>query len=113
MVHELQANMPSIIQQLAADALSHLAASSDQNQAVIAAAGAIPPLVQLLASASTEYVRATAVGVLRQLTCNHPENQATIIADGAIPALEHLLTSDSPDVREAAAGALSELGAGP
>ncbi|KAG1656425.1 hypothetical protein FOA52_009640 [Chlamydomonas sp. UWO 241] len=89
-----------------------MAASSDQNQAAIAAAGAISPLVQLLAPASTECVRAAAVGVIRLLALNHAANQATIVADGAIPALQQLLESGTPRVREAAAGALLDLCAG-
>ncbi|KAG1664972.1 hypothetical protein FOA52_001984 [Chlamydomonas sp. UWO 241] len=77
------------VQQKAAHALSNLAAKDD-NKVTIAAAGAIPPLVQLLRLGSAAEVQQHAAGALINLALN-ADNKVTIAAAGAIPLLVQLL----------------------
>ncbi|KAG1663063.1 hypothetical protein FOA52_011583 [Chlamydomonas sp. UWO 241] len=80
------------------------------NQITIAAAGAIPPLVQLLGAASPAYAQRNAAGALARLAQN-ADNMATITAAGAIPPLVMLLRLGSDDLpKEFATRALVILG---
>ncbi|CAE7246869.1 PUB12 [Symbiodinium sp. CCMP2592] len=80
------------------------------NRASIAAAGAIPPLVELLSS-STPEAQAAAAGVLRNLAADDYDNDVLIAEAGGIPALVELLRSSTPEVQAAAAGVLRNLAA--
>ncbi|KAG1663537.1 hypothetical protein FOA52_003165 [Chlamydomonas sp. UWO 241] len=85
-VELLESDKPDIcaMQDAAASALGHLADGYAQNQTAIAAAGAIPALVQLLQDTDTFY---GATEALVGLAEGHAENQTAIAAAGAIPAL--------------------------
>ena len=95
------------VQGRAAWALGMLAVN-EANQAAIAAAGGIPPLVRLLGSGS-EDVQEAAAGALGYLADNSDANRAAIAAGGGIPALVQLLGSSSEDVQERAARVLAIL----
>ncbi|KAG1656433.1 hypothetical protein FOA52_006975 [Chlamydomonas sp. UWO 241] len=82
-------------------------------QTAIAAAGAIPALVQLLGPVSSADVQTAAAGALGHLAAGHAQNQAAISAAGAIPALVALLKvgdfNHPQDVHRAAGAALRKL----
>ncbi|KAG1654773.1 hypothetical protein FOA52_008347 [Chlamydomonas sp. UWO 241] len=110
LVDELLPYMTAVVQAGAARALAKRAGSDDQNQVAIAAAGAIPPLVQLLGQHSTADVQKAAAGALGQLAADYRENTAAIVAAGAIPALMQLRgQSPAPGMRRAAANLLLVL----
>ncbi|CAE7843478.1 PUB2, partial [Symbiodinium necroappetens] len=91
----------------AAAALGNLAVSAD-NQALIAEAGAIPPLVELLRS-SGDYVRGWAAEALGELAKN-AGNKALIAEPGGIPPLVSCLTTGTDiTTRHFAAQALGHL----
>ncbi|KAG1656437.1 hypothetical protein FOA52_006979 [Chlamydomonas sp. UWO 241] len=100
------------VREAAAGALGSLAYKHHHNKDVIAAAGAIPALVQLLGSASAR-VRTEAAHALGILADNHVQNQACISAAGAIPVLVQLLlepeSKSFEDPQMAAARALGCL----
>jgi hypothetical protein len=76
-----------------------------------AAAGANPPLVQLLGPGSPAEVHEIAAGFLMDLAVN-TENKVRSATDGAIPPLIYLLGPGSPaDVQRYAARALTNLSA--
>ncbi|KAG1654775.1 hypothetical protein FOA52_008349 [Chlamydomonas sp. UWO 241] len=111
LVDKLQPCMTAFVQAGAARALAKRAGSDDQNQVAIAAAGTIPPLVQLLGQHSTADVQKAAAGALGQLAADDRENTAAIVAAGAIPALMQLRgQSPAPGMRRAAADRLLVLG---
>ncbi|KAG1666984.1 hypothetical protein FOA52_004267 [Chlamydomonas sp. UWO 241] len=86
-----------------------LAVLTRYDAAIIAAAGAIPPLVQLLGSGYLAVVQQMAAQALWNLTLND-DNKVTIAGSGAIPPLVQLLGSRSPaKVQHRAALALSSL----
>ncbi|KAG1665997.1 hypothetical protein FOA52_010095 [Chlamydomonas sp. UWO 241] len=111
LVHELRPDMPPRVQ--AAGALGHMATYAPR-KTTIPAAGAIPPLVQLLlAPDSSDEVLAAAAGALRNLAANHAQNKIVIARAGAIPPQVHLLGPDfSEDMQQVAAGALGSLAHG-
>ncbi|KAG1675652.1 hypothetical protein FOA52_002361 [Chlamydomonas sp. UWO 241] len=85
-------------------ALANLGHDEDAMVAIVAA-GAIPPLVQLLDTP----VCGSAAGVLQELTCS-VDKAATVAAAGALPKLVRMLGSEFPsEVHEKAAGALANL----
>ncbi|KAG1676156.1 hypothetical protein FOA52_004997 [Chlamydomonas sp. UWO 241] len=85
--------------------------SHPENQAIIVAAGAIPPLVQLLGQHNSERMHIAAMGVLRKLGSHDAKNQAIIVAAGAIPPLVQLLGQQSSEhVHMATMGTLNCLG---
>ena len=88
-------------------ALANLALRNDQNNAAIAAAGAIPPLVALVTSRS-DASKLEAARALRNLARND-QNTAAIAAAGGIPPLVALVTSGSDSAKLEAAGALRNL----
>jgi hypothetical protein len=111
LVHELQPTPPGG-QAFAARALRSRAFVDVQQRTAIAAAGAIPPLVQLLLGSAPRQggVHATAASALTILARNHVPNQAAITAAGAIPLLVQLLGQhSSPITVQAAANTLAEL----
>jgi HEAT repeat protein len=114
LVHDLQPNMSPDMLTNAADVLRDMSnAGGHEAKAAIAAAGAIPALVHLLASDSPE-VRAYVAQALGSLARGHPQSQAAIAAAGAIPGLVQLLrpaSTTDPLVQRAAAGALGDLAA--
>ncbi|KAG1674715.1 hypothetical protein FOA52_013550 [Chlamydomonas sp. UWO 241] len=73
--------------------------------AIIAAAGAIPPLVRLLTPSPSGYMQGAAAGALVNLAAEEAENAVAIADAGAIPLLVQLLRhGSSADVQVAAAG---------
>jgi hypothetical protein len=66
--------------------LSRLLAKSDDDGVAIVAAGAVPPLVQIIGSRS-EVIQELAVDALLFLTLHGANSGATIVAAGGIPAL--------------------------
>lgn len=91
----------------AARELFDMATVSAENRAMIAAAGAIPPLIHLLQQGgANEQIQAAAA--LKWLAIEG-ENKTTIAAAGAIPVLVQLLDSDTAGVVEQAADALKQL----
>jgi hypothetical protein len=110
LVHELQPRVPTYMQASAANALDDMSQEGGHEaRAAIAAAGAIPALVQLLASDSPE-VQVTTTSALSSLARGPPQ-QSAIAAAGAIPLLVQLLGSTDADVREVATDALLHLAA--
>ncbi|KAG1662519.1 hypothetical protein FOA52_000923 [Chlamydomonas sp. UWO 241] len=84
-------------------------AQNDDNQVMIVAAGAIPPLVQLLRAGSRAGVQRNAAGTLLCLTYL-ADNHVAIAAAGAIPPLVELVRPGSDDrPREYAARTLAAL----
>ncbi|CAE7354175.1 PUB13, partial [Symbiodinium necroappetens] len=90
----------------AANALRDLAISAD-NQALIAEAGGIPPLVELLSSSNTD-VQMMAAAALRHLASN-ADNKALIAEAGGIPPLVSCLTTGTKWAQLHAAEALGTL----
>lgn len=88
----------------AAGALKNLAID-EENRRTIAAAGAIPLLVQLL-TVNAPVVPERAAGALWSLAVQDTENQKSIAATGAIPLLLQLLREGSDGARKEATGAL-------
>ncbi|KAG1673639.1 hypothetical protein FOA52_013303 [Chlamydomonas sp. UWO 241] len=81
-----------------------------ENIGIIAAAGAIPSLVQLLASGSPPDVLKCAFGLLQKLSSANAEIAAAIAAAGAIPPLVQLLgPSSAPEVQRWEAHTLTVL----
>ena len=76
----------------AAGALQNLCGAVE-NRELIAAAGAIPPLIALLSSPKVG-VQGAAAGALQNLG-GHVENKVRIASAGAIPPLIALLSSPS------------------
>ncbi|KAG1654800.1 hypothetical protein FOA52_007879 [Chlamydomonas sp. UWO 241] len=96
------------VKKLAAGALARLAINAD-NQATIAAAGAIPPLVQLLGARSPSDVQKHAAAVLVILA--QKADKVAMVAAGAIPPLVLLLRPGADDLpKEFAARVLARLG---
>ncbi|KAG1663538.1 hypothetical protein FOA52_003166 [Chlamydomonas sp. UWO 241] len=113
-VELLESDEPGICaatQDAAALALGCLAGGNAQNRTAIAAAGAIPALVQLLQDTNTFDGATEALACLAD---GHAQNQADIAAAaGAIPALVKLLQhNNSIGVRGSAASTLGSLAAG-
>ena len=77
----------------AATELADLAGDGPANQQAIAAAGAIVPLVALLANGS-DLVQEAAADALTSLSFDHAGNMQAIAAAGAIPPLGALLGSN-------------------
>ncbi|KAG1676481.1 hypothetical protein FOA52_002301 [Chlamydomonas sp. UWO 241] len=114
LVHELQHSFPPDIQEGAVRAVVRITLEGHlEAQDAIAAAGAIPALVQLLGPDSTAGVQASATLALCLLATDHAQNQAAIgSAAGAIPALVKLLAPNMPaEVRRHALLALCNLAA--
>ncbi|KAG1678485.1 hypothetical protein FOA52_014516 [Chlamydomonas sp. UWO 241] len=97
------------VQARAAYALRHLTSGHAQNQAAVAAAGAIPALVRLLQD--SEDAHDEAAGALQSLARHHNHNQAAIADAGTIPALVRLLCRKDEYLQFAAACALDDLAA--
>jgi len=94
-------------QEQAAGLLWSLAASSSEAAALVAEAGAVPPLVQML-GASTE-VCIQASGILSSLARCGRESIVADISDRGLLPLVQLLMHESTGVKREAAGALRSL----
>jgi HEAT repeat protein len=114
LVHELQPNMPPQLQMESGDALRRLARHNSDNKAAMTAAGAMPPLVLLLASDS-EDVRLAAARTLRNVVSqtSHVGTKLAIAAAGGIQSFVRLLgPGSSEDVQMQAAASLVGLASG-
>lgn len=96
-----------------AGALTNLADTHAGNQAAIARAGAVAPLVRLLGTGRSNSAsnREEAAGTLMNLTACEP-NKAAIVAAAAVAPLVALLVDGTEAAAEHAAGALANLAAG-
>ena len=92
----------------AAMVLARLCKEHDATQIAIAQAGAIEPLVNLLAGSEGVEAQQEAAGALFELA-NHANNRQGITAAGGIPGLVNLLACENPRAREHAEGALVRL----
>ena len=95
-------------QQQAAGALRNLAADNAANQAAIAAAGAIEPLVALVRSGSVG-AQEQAAAALWALATGNAANKAAIVAAGAIEPLTAMRSGSALAAMEQAEGALGVL----
>ena len=93
---------------LAAEAIKEMSASNKRNQDAIAEAGAIPPLVAMLASPAAQ-MQANAAGALANLATNHHDNQLAIAKTGAIAPLCTLVKEGADETKDEAASALWAL----
>lgn len=91
----------------AATALYWLGLQSDKNKALIAAAGAVKPLIRLLGEGTPD-AREFAAGALRNLSSDY-ENQKLLISQGVIRRLLALLKDGNPEAKDHAVGILSNL----
>ncbi|KAG1674385.1 hypothetical protein FOA52_012911 [Chlamydomonas sp. UWO 241] len=105
LVHELQPGIPLDKQEVAVDELqNHNDMGDDKDtQSAIAAAGAIPALVQMLVRDPMSSVQTSAADLLASLAFAHEENQTAITAAGAIPHLVQLLGRESTAALQMAA----------
>ena len=96
-----------------AGALTNLADTHAGNQAAIARAGAVAPLVRLLGTerGNSASNREEAAGALMNLSACE-ENKAAIVAAAAVAPLVALLADGTQAAAEHAAGALANLAAG-
>ena len=78
-----------------------------ENRAVIAAAGGIPPLVELITKGGSDEKR-QAVNAVRHLALDD-QHKAAIAAAGAIPPLVALVRCRGPDLQRCAACVLANL----
>jgi len=88
-------------------ALANLSNNED-NQAAIAEAGGIAPLVQVLADGTVESKKMAAAALWNMATENE-DNQLEIAEAGGIAPLIQLLAHGMPDAKEQAAGAISHV----
>jgi hypothetical protein len=112
LVHDLQPNIPAGIQEATArEVVDKIHEGGLAAQTAIAAACAVPALVQLLLDPdSSSGIKTEAAGALGSLAKEHSQNAAAITAAGGIPALERLRGHEFPaDVQAAAASALRNL----
>ena len=93
---------------LAASAIKEMAKDNRFNQDEITEAGAIPPLVTMLA-APAEQMQANAAGALANLAQNHAENQGAIARTGAVAPLCSLIKEGSDDTKDESALAIWAL----
>ncbi|KAK7230396.1 ubiquitin-protein transferase [Aureococcus anophagefferens] len=92
---------------VAARALHKTAHNSDANRVLIAEAGGIPPLVELVRDGSAE-AKQVAMGTLENLACNDA-NKVAIAEAGGIAPLVELLRDGSAEAKEEAAWLLFYL----
>ncbi|KAG1655490.1 hypothetical protein FOA52_008961 [Chlamydomonas sp. UWO 241] len=112
LVHDLQPNMPASVQTGAARALADMSLEEGlETQTSVAAAGAIPALVQLLEGPATSAnVQVEAARAFFDLVDGHAQNQVAATAAGAIPTLVKLLgPGSSAGVHAYAARTLGSL----
>ncbi|EFJ20345.1 hypothetical protein SELMODRAFT_51906, partial [Selaginella moellendorffii] len=91
----------------AAEELRLLAKYDTENRVLIAGAGAIPPLVDLITSKEKK-LQENAVTALLNLSINNA-NKSEIVAAGAVPPLVEVLKSGTSTARENSAAALFSL----
>jgi hypothetical protein len=110
LVRKLGANARPSQQRQALDLIVGLSFDGDSDSLVaIAAAGAIPQLVQLLGPGSTHDLQQGAAAALTNLGYQNDVNKAAIASAGAIPPLVQLRSGSPADVQEAAVRALVSL----
>merc|ERR1719399_2293303 len=94
-----------------AGALTNLADTNEDNQAEIAKAGAIAPLVKLIGASASPSCQEEAAGTLMNLAaCD--ANKPKVMSAGAVAPLVALLTSGTDATKEHAGGALANLANG-
>ncbi|GJP40350.1 hypothetical protein CLOM_g24623 [Closterium sp. NIES-68] len=103
-----QPNASRTSYECASAALCNLA-FDNENRLKIAAAGAIPLLVQVAARSPTPEAGEYATHALGSLACEINENGETIVQAGAVPVLLAALQNGSPWCKEAAARTLRNL----
>ena len=96
---------------LVAQAISQLTEGNLENQTKMAEAGAIPPLVNMLAAVN-QSLQANSAAALSALAAHHPENQGIIAKTGAIAPLCTLVREGWPEAQEQSAQALWALSEG-
>lgn len=94
-------------QRSAAGELRLLAKRNADNRICIADAGAIPRLVNLLATVDPRTQEHAVTALLNLSICE--ENKASIISSGAVPGIVHVLRNGSMEARENAAATLFSL----
>lgn len=99
------------IKGLASRVLGNIVFANDTNKVAIAAAGAIPLMVELLRVGSDE-VKAGVAWALANFTMNNAANKVAIVRTGAIPLLVDVLRGGSDEGKAGAASALAGLMAG-
>ena len=97
---------------LVALAISHLTEKNAENQAKMAEAGAIPPLVAFLNNQTHPGMAANAAAAIASLSMSHPENQASVARLGAVAPLCALVREGVPEVKTQSASALWSLSEG-
>ena len=90
---------------LAAEAIKEMAKGNRKNQDAIAEAGAIQPLVSLLASQAPQ-MQASAAGALANIARNNQVQQASVAKTGAVAPLCTLIREGSPETKDSSASAL-------
>ena len=93
---------------LSAYAIAQLADGNHSNQLALAEAGAIPPLVSMLGSPSSE-MQANAARALAGLSRDNTDNQAAVARTGAVAPLCSLVREGASNVKEHSAAALWAL----
>uniref|UniRef100_A0A7S3JQ13 RING-type E3 ubiquitin transferase n=1 Tax=Aureoumbra lagunensis TaxID=44058 RepID=A0A7S3JQ13_9STRA len=87
------------VREAAAGALQNLAANNSDNKAAIIRAGAVPPLVRLLANSQVETARETAAGALQNLAKHNEDNKSVLIEAGVLPPLIATLSDANASAR--------------
>ena len=107
-VPALTALLQSSHAEQAASELLRLTQGSQEDRKAIIAAGALPAVVSLLASAQF-VVQQRSAAALGALAADSLQVREFIVVVGALPPLIHLLSSAQPTVQEHAAAALAAL----
>jgi hypothetical protein len=102
----------SIAQASCSHVLADLARTNHTIQTIVAADGAIPPLVALVSTSQDADARAAAAAAIWALSTANASMQASLEAAGAVPPLVTLLEEPSERAQLTAAGALSALALG-
>ena len=98
-----------LLRPVAANALADLSRGNSFMQSYVAQAGAILPLVGMLAGVSPADAHDSACACLATLTDTHSANQLETAAAGAIPLLVGLIKHPKVGVRQSAARAIAML----
>ena len=102
----------SAAQARSAAVLAAMARSSKEVQTIIAADGAVEPLVALLSETVALDARSEAAGAIWSLSGNNPATQASLLEANAIEPLVQLLSQPSSNAQHKASGALASLATG-
>ena len=104
------ASAANALSSLSAFAIAQLSRGHRSNQLALAEAGAIPPLVAMLGSPSSE-MQANAANALAALSRHNADNQHAVARTGAIAPLCSLVREGAPNVKEQSAAAIWSLAA--